>query len=113
MELNVNNGRETPQAPSASDVSSTRRVPRVLVVEDEQDIAGLIKHALERSGDAHGRRARDRQRPRRRAAAAAGRGRRGARMSGAALPVYTVFPSAFSFGNRCSANCLLTTMGPV
>jgi DNA-binding response OmpR family regulator len=26
--------------------------PRVLVVEDEQDIAGLIKHALERSGDA-------------------------------------------------------------
>ena len=30
-----------------------RRVPRVLVVEDEQDIAALIKHALERSGDAH------------------------------------------------------------
>ena len=29
------------------------RVPRVLVVEDEQDIAALIKHALERSGDAH------------------------------------------------------------
>jgi DNA-binding response OmpR family regulator len=28
------------------------RVPRVLVVEDEQDIAALIKHALERSGDA-------------------------------------------------------------
>ncbi|MGH9410619.1 MAG: response regulator transcription factor [Vicinamibacterales bacterium] len=27
-------------------------VPRVLVVEDERDIAGLIKHALERSGDA-------------------------------------------------------------
>jgi two-component system alkaline phosphatase synthesis response regulator PhoP len=26
-------------------------VPRVLVVEDEQDIAGLIKHTLERSGD--------------------------------------------------------------
>ncbi len=26
---------------------------RVLVVEDEQDIAMLIKHALERSGDAH------------------------------------------------------------
>src|SRR5262245_18320500 len=25
--------------------------PRVLAVEDEQDIAGLIKHALERSGD--------------------------------------------------------------
>src|SRR4051794_15181637 len=31
----------------------TYRVPpRVLVVEDEQDIAGLIKHTLERSGDA-------------------------------------------------------------
>ena len=27
------------------------RPPRVLVVEDEEDIAGLIKHALERSGD--------------------------------------------------------------
>ena len=27
------------------------RSPRVLVVEDEHDIAGLIKHALERSGD--------------------------------------------------------------
>jgi CheY-like chemotaxis protein len=26
--------------------------PRVLVVEDENDIAGLIKHTLERSGDA-------------------------------------------------------------
>ena len=52
MELNVNDVRETPQAPSASGISSTRRVPRVLVVEDEQDIAGLIKHALERSGEA-------------------------------------------------------------
>ena len=26
--------------------------PRVLIVEDEQDIAGLIKHTLERAGDA-------------------------------------------------------------
>jgi two-component system, OmpR family, alkaline phosphatase synthesis response regulator PhoP len=26
--------------------------PRVLIVEDEEDIAGLIKHTLERSGDA-------------------------------------------------------------
>jgi DNA-binding response OmpR family regulator len=42
-----------------TDTSVVRRVtgrgmsrpPRVLVVEDEQDIAGLIKHALERSGD--------------------------------------------------------------
>ena len=31
------------------------RAPRVLVVEDEQDIAGLIKHALERSGDGRSR----------------------------------------------------------
>jgi DNA-binding response OmpR family regulator len=30
---------------------AVNRVPRVLVVEDEQDIAGLIKHALERSGE--------------------------------------------------------------
>jgi DNA-binding response OmpR family regulator len=32
------------------------RPPRVLVVEDEQDIAGLIKHALERSGTDGGHR---------------------------------------------------------
>ena len=32
--------------------SAAGRLPRVLVVEDEQDIAGLIKHALERSGEA-------------------------------------------------------------
>src|SRR4051794_33284834 len=31
--------------------ASVNRPPRVLVVEDEQDIAGLIKHALERAGD--------------------------------------------------------------
>jgi DNA-binding response OmpR family regulator len=37
--------RETPPA------SAVGRAPRVLVVEDEQDIAALIKHALERSGD--------------------------------------------------------------
>jgi len=41
---------------SAEPAGSTRRAPRVpprvLVVEDEQDIAGLIKHTLERSGDA-------------------------------------------------------------
>ena len=39
--------RERPGGPPAS----MSRAPRVLVVEDEQDIAGLIKHALERSGD--------------------------------------------------------------
>src|SRR4051812_38334495 len=31
--------------------ASMNRPPRVLVVEDEHDIAGLIKHALERAGD--------------------------------------------------------------
>ncbi len=31
--------------------ASVNRPPRVLVVEDEHDIAGLIKHALERAGD--------------------------------------------------------------
>jgi len=35
----------------ASGSTAMSRAPRVLVVEDEQDIAGLIKHALERSGD--------------------------------------------------------------
>ena len=41
---------------TAETLGTTRRAPRipprVLVVEDEQDIAGLIKHTLERSGDA-------------------------------------------------------------
>ena len=41
---------------AADNLSVPRRAarvpPRVLVVEDEQDIAGLIKHTLERSGDA-------------------------------------------------------------
>ena len=31
--------------------AAANRSPRVLVVEDEHDIAGLIKHALERAGD--------------------------------------------------------------
>jgi DNA-binding response OmpR family regulator len=41
---------------STADTATARRTPRVpprvLVVEDEQDIAALIKHTLERSGDA-------------------------------------------------------------
>jgi DNA-binding response OmpR family regulator len=46
-------GRETTrERPGAAGVAPMSRAPRVLVVEDEQDIAGLIKHALERSGDA-------------------------------------------------------------
>jgi DNA-binding response OmpR family regulator len=39
-----------PPAPDGSKVM-VNRSPRVLVVEDEHDIAGLIKHALERAGD--------------------------------------------------------------
>ncbi len=37
--------------PKPASPTSINRAPRVLVVEDEQDIAGLIKHTLERSGD--------------------------------------------------------------
>ena len=32
--------------------SGMTRTPRVLVVEDEQDIAALVKHTLERGGEA-------------------------------------------------------------
>jgi DNA-binding response OmpR family regulator len=42
--------RETPATHEAPK-SAANRPPRVLVVEDEQDIAGLIKHALERAGE--------------------------------------------------------------
>jgi DNA-binding response OmpR family regulator len=48
MEIRVNDAR-TPQ-PAAPIAAAASRPRRVLVVEDEQDIAGLIKHALERSG---------------------------------------------------------------
>jgi DNA-binding response OmpR family regulator len=41
--------RPRPSAPAVR--GAVPRPPRVLVVEDEQDIAGLIKHTLERSGD--------------------------------------------------------------
>jgi two-component system, OmpR family, alkaline phosphatase synthesis response regulator PhoP len=47
METRVN----ADSLPSANGAASVSGAPRVLVVEDEQDIAGLIKHALERSGD--------------------------------------------------------------
>jgi DNA-binding response OmpR family regulator len=43
-----NDARDKPGSPGSVPLN---RPPRVLVVEDEQDIAGLIKHALERSGD--------------------------------------------------------------
>ena len=40
-----------PQAPAGSASGTTGGTTRVLVVEDEQDIAALIKHTLERSGE--------------------------------------------------------------
>jgi DNA-binding response OmpR family regulator len=43
--------RDRPKLASTAVRPATPRPPRVLVVEDEQDIAGLIKHTLERSGD--------------------------------------------------------------
>ena len=44
-------GSMTPRARSSPPFRGTEKM-RVLVVEDENDIAGLIKHTLERSGDA-------------------------------------------------------------
>jgi two-component system alkaline phosphatase synthesis response regulator PhoP len=51
METHIDGRDATRQ--SAKDPTSLpmNRVPKVLVVEDEQDIAALIKHALERAGD--------------------------------------------------------------
>ena len=43
--------RTTPSGPRPTHVLRTSEKTRVLVVEDETDIAGLIKHTLERSGD--------------------------------------------------------------
>src|SRR4030095_9772063 len=53
MEPGVDGREAARERPGAAGVVPMSRAPRVLVVEDEQDIAGLIKHALERSGDAH------------------------------------------------------------
>jgi DNA-binding response OmpR family regulator len=49
MDDRFDRDRPRPAAPAAR--GAVPRPPRVLVVEDEQDIAGLIKHTLERSGD--------------------------------------------------------------
>ena len=49
MDERFDRDRPRPAAPAAR--GAVTRPPRVLVVEDEQDIAGLIKHTLERSGD--------------------------------------------------------------
>lgn len=51
MEPAIDGRDATRERPNAGGIVPMSRPPRVLVVEDEQDIAGLIKHALERSGD--------------------------------------------------------------
>jgi two-component system alkaline phosphatase synthesis response regulator PhoP len=51
MEPAIDGREATRERPNPGGVVPMSRPPRVLVVEDEQDIAGLIKHALERSGD--------------------------------------------------------------
>jgi DNA-binding response OmpR family regulator len=51
MEPAVDDRDNAPARQKPAGPAPINRVPRVLVVEDEQDIAGLIKHALERSGD--------------------------------------------------------------
>jgi DNA-binding response OmpR family regulator len=51
MEPAVDDRDKAPARLKPAGPAPINRVPRVLVVEDEQDIAGLIKHALERSGD--------------------------------------------------------------
>lgn len=45
------NDSRTAQSDRPAAAGAVSRPRRVLVVEDEQDIAGLIKHALERSGE--------------------------------------------------------------
>jgi DNA-binding response OmpR family regulator len=47
----TNTSRPVQSSVPAESSTPGTRVPRVLVVEDEQDIAELIKHALERCGD--------------------------------------------------------------
>src|SRR5215470_7287060 len=51
MEPRVDTGEQVHDKLSSIGTGTVTRAPRVLVVEDEQDIAGLIKHTLERSGD--------------------------------------------------------------
>jgi DNA-binding response OmpR family regulator len=51
METRVDSGEPLHDKLSSMGTTTVSRAPRVLVVEDEQDIAGLIKHTLERSGD--------------------------------------------------------------
>jgi DNA-binding response OmpR family regulator len=51
MEQSVDTNADARERSNGAGATAMSRAPRVLVVEDEQDIAGLIKHALERSGD--------------------------------------------------------------
>jgi DNA-binding response OmpR family regulator len=51
MESSTDQGRRAATAADGGSRSGVGTLARVLVVEDEQDIAALIKHALERSGD--------------------------------------------------------------
>src|SRR4051794_38112443 len=51
METRVDTAERPSEKLGALGAGTVTRAPRVLVVEDEQDIAGLIKHTLERSGD--------------------------------------------------------------
>jgi DNA-binding response OmpR family regulator len=51
MEPSIDTKADVRDRASGGGPAAMSRAPRVLVVEDEQDIAGLIKHALERSGD--------------------------------------------------------------
>jgi len=51
MEQSADTKTDVRARSAAAGSPAMSRAPRVLVVEDEQDIAGLIKHALERSGD--------------------------------------------------------------
>jgi DNA-binding response OmpR family regulator len=51
METGIDSRSDARDKPGNTGSAPLNRPPRVLVVEDEQDIAGLIKHALERSGD--------------------------------------------------------------
>src|SRR5262245_29092778 len=45
-------GRTPPGNLASIGLQSSMSKPHVLIVEDEHDIAGLIKHTLERTGDA-------------------------------------------------------------
>ena len=51
METRIDDRTDPREKSGGAGHTTMTRAPRVLVVEDEQDIANLIKHALERTGD--------------------------------------------------------------